>query len=76
MLTTKEESMSNKADEKSPAIEPLIDAQSAAKLLGLHPVTLREMAKQKRIPGLQIGRAWRFRVSSLNTWIAAQEYGA
>lgn len=68
--------MSEKADEKRPAMEPLIDAQSAAKLLGLHPVTLREMAKQKRIPGLQIGRAWRFRVSTLNAWIATQEHGA
>lgn len=68
--------MKTDPQDKSPHMEPLIDAQSAAKLLGLHPVTLREMAKQKRIPGLQIGRAWRFRVSTLDAWIAAQEHGA
>jgi excisionase family DNA binding protein len=54
-------------------MEPLIDTQQAARLLGIHPVTLREMAKQKKIPGIQIGRVWRFRVSTLNAWIATQE---
>jgi excisionase family DNA binding protein len=56
-------------------IEPLIDASEAARLLRLHPVTLREFAKQGRIPGIQIGRAWRFRISTLNAWITSQENG-
>jgi len=54
-------------------IEALIDAVEAGKLLKLHPVTVREFAKQGRIPGFQIGRAWRFRVSTLHRWLSEQE---
>ena len=57
-------------------IESLIDVTEAAKILGLHPVTLREFAREKRIPGIQIGRAWRFRPSSLSRWLDQQEQGA
>jgi PTS system nitrogen regulatory IIA component len=57
----------------SPAIEPLIDANEAAELLGIHPVTLCEMARQGRIPAIKIGRVWRFRPSSLNRWLSERE---
>jgi excisionase family DNA binding protein len=53
-------------------IEPLIDAQSAARILKLHPVTVREMAHRGDIPCLRIGRVWRFRVSSLDAWVDSQ----
>ena len=53
--------------------EPLVDAMTAAKFLNLHPVTLREFARAGRIPGIQIGRAWRFRLSTLDAWITEQE---
>jgi excisionase family DNA binding protein len=54
------------------AIEPLIDAAQAARILRLHPVTVREMASRGVIPGLKIGRVWRFRVSSLDEWVIRQ----
>ena len=38
------------------AIEPLIDATQAARMLKLHPVTVREMASRGAIPGLKIGK--------------------
>jgi excisionase family DNA binding protein len=53
-------------------IEPLIDATQAARILKLHPVTVREMAGQGKIPGLRIGKVWRFRLSSLDAWIDSQ----
>lgn len=53
--------------------ETLIDANEAARFLKLHPVTVRELAKQGRIPAAQIGRAWRFRMSRLIAWVAEQE---
>jgi len=57
-------------DEQNMApIEPLIDAHEAAKLLRLHPVTVREMAARREIPGLKIGKVWRFRASSLDEWV-------
>jgi excisionase family DNA binding protein len=52
--------------------EPLIDANEAGRILKLHPVTIREMAGQGRLPGLKIGKVWRFRVSSLDAWIDSQ----
>ena len=52
--------------------EPLIDAAEAARILKFHPVTVREMAGQGRLPGLKIGKVWRFRASSLDTWVDLQ----
>ena len=52
--------------------EPLIDANEAGRILKLHPVTVREMAGKGAIPGLKIGKVWRFRASSLDQWIVAR----
>ena len=46
--------------------EPLLDVTEAARLLRIHPKTLRVKAAHGIIPGIQIGRAWRFRASMLN----------
>jgi excisionase family DNA binding protein len=52
--------------------EPLIDAKSAAKILLIHPVTIREMATRGELPAMKIGRVWRFRASSLDAWLTSQ----
>jgi len=49
--------------------EPLLDVIDAAKLLRIHPKTLRAKAGRGIIPGIQIGRVWRFRASMLNRWL-------
>jgi excisionase family DNA binding protein len=49
--------------------EPLIDAAEAADLLKVHPKTVKRMAAQGRLPGLRIGRLWRFRASELDDWM-------
>ena len=49
--------------------EPLLDVAEAAKLLRIHPKTLRVKARRGVIPGVQIGRVWRFRASALNRWL-------
>lgn len=54
-------------------MEPLIDAHAAARLLRLHPVTVCELARKGIVPGLKIGRVWRFRPSSLLRWADEQE---
>jgi excisionase family DNA binding protein len=56
-------------EQKMAHIEPLIDAYEAAQILRLHPVTVREMAARREIPGLKIGKVWRFRASSLDEWV-------
>ena len=49
--------------------EPLLDTEEAAKLLRIHPKTLRNKARCGVIPGVQVGRLWRFRASALNEWL-------
>lgn len=52
--------------------ETLIDAHEVARMLRLHPVTVREMASRGEIPAMRIGRVWRFRPSTLDAWIDCQ----
>jgi excisionase family DNA binding protein len=49
--------------------EPLLDSVEAAQLLRIHPKTLQRMARNQEVPGIQIGRLWRFRMSELNAWL-------
>ena len=49
--------------------EPLLDVTEAAKLLRIHPKTLRTKARSGEIPGIQLGRVWRFRASALDRWL-------
>jgi excisionase family DNA binding protein len=51
------------------SFEPLLDSDEAAALLKIHPKTLQRMARRGEIPGIQLGKLWRFRASALNTWM-------
>jgi excisionase family DNA binding protein len=59
------------ADEAKNAsdFERLLDLREAALILGLHWKTLEEMARNRKVPALKLGKRWRFRLSSLNTWL-------
>jgi excisionase family DNA binding protein len=53
--------------------EPLIGSIDAAKLLGnIHVKTPQRYARQKRIPGSQIGGHWYFRASELDSWLQSR----
>ncbi len=45
--------------------EEYISAEEAAKLIGLHPATLRKLAWQRRIRGFKVLGALRFKRSDL-----------
>jgi excisionase family DNA binding protein len=47
----------------------LLTYDEAAKLLRLHPVTLRRLVSQRRIPFVKIGRSVRFVLEDLIQWI-------
>jgi excisionase family DNA binding protein len=49
--------------------EPLLDTEEAAKLLRMHPRTLRTKARRGSIPAIQVGKRWRFRASTLDRWL-------
>jgi excisionase family DNA binding protein len=57
------------ATEFDSLFEPLLDSNEAAQLLKIHPKTLQRMARRGEIPGVQIGKLWRFRRSELNEWM-------
>jgi excisionase family DNA binding protein len=52
--------------------EPLIDAALAGKILKLHSKTVLRMARAGKLPGIKLGRVWRFRESSLDVWLRAR----
>ena len=52
--------------------DPLIDAERAAKILGVHPKTVKRLAAEGGIPAMKIGRVWRFRESELDAHIVRQ----
>jgi excisionase family DNA binding protein len=60
---------SRDAAEFDSSFEPLLGSYEAAQLLKIHPKTLQRMARRRQIPGIQIGKLWRFRRSELNAWI-------
>ena len=55
------------------AHDPLLSVEQAAEFLGVSAYTVRQWARERRIPAIRLGRYWRFRQSSLDAWIQAQE---
>ncbi|WP_114208669.1 helix-turn-helix domain-containing protein [Acidisarcina polymorpha] len=51
------------------AFEPLLDLQEAAVILGMHWKTLEIKARHREVPAFKVGKRWRFRLSSLNSWL-------
>lgn len=51
--------------------ETLIDSGEAARLLRVHPKTLQQMARCGKIPGIRLGKYWRFRKSEIDQWLRA-----
>jgi excisionase family DNA binding protein len=49
--------------------EPLLDTEEAARLLRMHPRTLRTKARRGAIPAVQVGKRWRLRASTLDRWL-------
>ena len=53
----------------NPDFEPLLDVQTAATKLCLHPKTVMRMARENRIPAFHVGRYWLFRASLIDAWL-------
>ncbi len=48
--------------------EHFIDANMVGEILGIHPNTVKRMAAAGGLPGLKLGKLWRFRESMLDEW--------
>jgi excisionase family DNA binding protein len=49
--------------------EPLLDLHEASAVLGMHWKTLEAKARGHEVPAFKVGKRWRFRLSSLNSWL-------
>jgi excisionase family DNA binding protein len=43
----------------------ILTTRQVAKLLKIHPVTVRKLAQRGEIPGWRVGKSWRFSKSEL-----------
>lgn len=48
----------------------ILNVDTAAVLLDIHPGSLRRLACDGRIPARKVGREWRFSRSALLSWLA------
>jgi excisionase family DNA binding protein len=68
----REESVTPKTVSALAQCEPLIGAEQAAKLLSVHPKTVKRLAAEGCVPAMKIGKLWRFRASALDSWMESQ----
>jgi excisionase family DNA binding protein len=52
--------------------EQLLDVEQAGELLRLHPKTIQRLCREGVLPCVRMGKYWRFRASSLDTYLKAQ----
>lgn len=52
-----------------PTIERLLTSDEVGAILCIHPKVVERMAKRGDLPGLKVGKFWRYRASSLDGWI-------
>jgi excisionase family DNA binding protein len=55
--------------------EPLLDSWEAAAMMKVHPKTLQKLARRGQVPGIHVGKLWRFRASVIEAWIDQQMVG-
>lgn len=55
--------------------QPLLDAEEAAALLGIHPKTLLRKTREGLVPNVRIFGKVKFTESALAEWVASQTAG-
>jgi len=48
---------------------PLMTVDEVAKYLKLHPLTVRRLARENKIPCFKLGRQWRAKRELLDRWL-------
>jgi excisionase family DNA binding protein len=54
-------------------LEPLLDSDQAAAYAKVHKKTLQRHARLGMVPGLRVGKLWRFRATDLDEWSQGPE---
>jgi excisionase family DNA binding protein len=56
-----------------PSNTRLLTADDVADILGVARITVMRLSRAGRLPHIKVGKVLRFRLESINQWIAAQE---
>jgi len=56
-----------------PGTREIMAAKEVAEFLDLHLLTVHKLAREGRLPAFKVGRDWRFRRSSIESWIKQEE---
>jgi len=48
----------------------IMTTREVAKYLKLHEITVGKLVKEGKIPGVRIGRVWRFDKETIDKWIS------
>ena len=56
-------------DREIQALPEVMTLDEAARLLRVHPQTVKALARAKTIPGRKVGRAWRFSKQALLAYL-------
>jgi len=62
-----------KREEAKQDSDPLWTVNEVAEYLRWDPETIRQKARLGVLPGLKMGRVWRFRSQAIKTWVAQVE---
>ena len=54
-------------------LEDILDADEVARILRVHPRTVKRLASQGILPGFRVGGQWRFRRGAIEEYIRRQE---
>lgn len=52
--------------------DPIMTIDEVAEYLGLHPLTVRRLARDGEIPAFKVGRQWRVQRKLLDQWLAEE----
>lgn len=58
---------------RSPDGQAFLDVEGAAAYLGLNDQTVRRFAREGKMPAFKMGREWRFRRTTLDSWIDSRQ---
>ena len=53
--------------------QKLRSVQEVADYLGMHPETIRQMARDGRLPSIKVSNLWRFRSEEIEAWLRQRE---
>lgn len=49
-------------------------AEEVAKVLRLHPYTVRRLCREKKVPAFKFGGQWRFKKDEIDAWSTSKLY--